>query len=195
MLESYYNYINGLIVKSKAGDSDSLYELSQFYKPLLTAAVKRCLLREPKLVKYKEDINGELYLILRELVYKYDSSLSYFSYYLTKRIDFAILNHLKKAFFKQSDQQSSYEEINFSDMPENWEPIADGDPFGRIELEEMMRETLNKLSDNHKVVIDLYFFKGCNQELAAKKIGITQASFSRRLNRALVSLKKILEND
>jgi DNA-directed RNA polymerase specialized sigma subunit len=40
----------------------------------------------------------------------------------------------------------------------------------------------------------LYFFEELSQEEAAQKIGITQASFSKRLDRALTTLRGIIED-
>ena len=53
---------------------------------------------------------------------------------------------------------------------------------------------LTKLNEKQQEAIQLYFFEELSQEDAAIKAGITQASFSKRLDRALKNLKDILHN-
>ena len=55
-------------------------------------------------------------------------------------------------------------------------------------------EALEKLNEKQKEAITFYFFEELTQEEAALKAGITQASFSKRLDRALKTLKGIIED-
>jgi RNA polymerase sigma factor (sigma-70 family) len=59
----------------------------------------------------------------------------------------------------------------------------------------IIRDAMFKLKDKQKEAIELYFFEEYTQEEAAHLLNITQASFSRRLERALESLKKLLEEE
>ena len=56
MLEDKYKYINSLVIKCKAGDNESIFELYEFYRPLMLSSISRCIAKEPKLSVYKEDI-------------------------------------------------------------------------------------------------------------------------------------------
>jgi RNA polymerase sigma factor (sigma-70 family) len=194
VLDSQYRYINDLVSQTKSGNMDALTELVGYYKPLINASVKRCIIREPKLIHYKEDIEQESYLIINELVHQYDETLSLFSYYLLTRLDYRILSRARK-LIGQNASGNGIDEIQFSNMPENWEPIHISDPFNRVGLQEALTNAIQKLSAAQQEAIELYFYQGLNQEDAAVALGINQASFSKRLNRALAQLKDMLPKD
>ena len=194
MLDAQYQYINELVVKTKEGDMDALNELAQYYKPLVLASIKRCIIREPRLIDYREDIEQETYLILNELVKQYDETISLFSYYLLTRIDYRILSRARRFIGKNTSGQG-IDETSFTNMPDGWEPVHVADPFNRVGLQEALVNAIEKLSAAQQEAVDLYFYQGLNQQEAAHALGINQASFSKRLNRALAQLKEILPSD
>jgi len=194
VLDAQYQYINELVVKTKSGDTQSLEELAQYYRPLILASIKRCVVREPRLQSYREDIEQEAYLILNELVQQYDETISLFSYYLLTRLDYRILSRARRFIGKNTSGQG-VEETLFSNMPDHWEPMYVADPFNRLGLQEALTTAIEQLSQPQQEAVDLYFYQGLNQQEAAKALGIGQASFSKRLARALEQLKRVLPND
>ena len=194
VLDEQYQYINELVAKTKEGDMDALAELVQYYRPLIFASIKRCLIREPQLIQYREDIEQESYLILNELTNQYDESISLFSYYLLTRLDYRILSRARK-FIGKNTSGIGIEETLFSNMPAHWEPLYISDPFNRVGLKEALVNAIEKLSPAQQEAVDLYFYQGLNQQEASVFLNITQASFSKRLQRALLQLKDILPND
>jgi RNA polymerase sigma factor (sigma-70 family) len=58
-----------------------------------------------------------------------------------------------------------------------------------------LHEAINKLNPSQKEAIELYFFQQKDQEEAASILNITQSAFSKRLQRAIASLKDILGKD
>ena len=182
MIDEHYIYINTLVDKIKAGENDSLYELFSFYKPLILSAIRRCCNKEKALYTHRDDLNNESLFVLKVLVEKYDKELSYFSYYLSTRIDHALLAHFKSVFL------SKFEERDIEDVHCSY------DPFDKILNEIMIGHALEKLNEKQREAVELYFFEELSQEEAARKIGITQASFSKRLDRALTTLKGIIED-
>lgn len=182
MIDEHYIYINKLVDKIKAGENKYIHELFSFYKPLILSAIRRCCNKEKDLYKHREDLNNESLFVLKILVEKYNKELSYFSYYLSTRIDHALLAHFKGFFLSKFETQ---EEI---DVP------CYVDPFDKILNEIMISNALEKLNEKQREAVQLYFFEEMSQEDAARKIGITQASFSKRLDRALTTLRGIIEN-
>ena len=69
------------------------------------------------------------------------------------------------------------------------------DPFNRIDDIIVIESALKQLNDKQREAIQLYFFENMEQNEAAKELNITQSSFSKRLQRALVNLKEILGDD
>ena len=182
MIDEHYVYINSLVDNIKDGQNKYLHELFAFYKPLILSAIRRCCNKEKALYSHKEDLINESLFVLKMLVEKYDKDLSYFSYYLSTRIDHALLAHFKSVFL------SKFEERDYEDVHSSY------DPFDKILNEIMIGNALEKLNEKQREAVELYFFEELSQEEAAQKIGITQASFSKRLDRALTTLRGIIED-
>jgi RNA polymerase sigma factor (sigma-70 family) len=183
MLEDRYAYINNLITKIKSGDSESLFELKEFYKPLILTSIRRCLSKDQRLAPYKEDIYSESIFVLEKLVHQYDPNLTYFSYFLSTRIDINIIRYSVDKFLDKAESCEDYDFENTSD------------PLSRIEDVITLHEAINKLVPNQKQAIRLYFFEQKDQEEASKILNISQSAFSKRLQRAISSLKDILGDD
>lgn len=192
VLDTHYQHINSLVAEAKSGNGDALAGLHTFYQPLIKASVKRCVSREPRLTHHREDLDGEIYGILSDLVRLYDPKLSYFSYYLSTRLDHAIMSRARKVFLRQNSAGHGIEEISFSDMSESWEPEGQSDPFGRMENDQAIHEALGHLKPGQRDAVQAYFFDDYTQAEAAGLLGITQASFCKRLQRALTRLKELL---
>lgn len=184
MLENKYHEINKLVRKYKDGEKDVIFDLYEFYRPLLSASVKRCLSKEPSLNSYKEDIVEDSFFVFEKLLEQYDQSLSYFSYFLSTRID---INLFRYATDKYKSNTSYLEETNSSEIFH--------DPFNKIDDMISIQSALSQLNQKQRQAIELYFFDNLDQQEAASFLNITQSSFSKRLQRALAKLKDILGND
>ena len=179
-----YEQINKLINDFKDGKYEAIFHLYQFYEPLLLASVKRCLIKDKNLIPYKEDIIEDCFLVFEKLVFQYDSSLTYFSYFLSTRIDINLFRYVT----------DKYKPLTFfDDTPGTSDSCYD--PFNKIDDVIVLHSAIDKLNKNQKEAVELYFFDNMDQEEAAKHLNITQSSFSKRLQRALVKLKEILGED
>ena len=94
MNEDIYSDINELVINCQNGDNSALFKLYEYYKPLILASVSRCISKEPKLRAYREDIFKECIFVLKKLVDQYDPNLTYFSYFLSTRIDINLFTFL-----------------------------------------------------------------------------------------------------
>lgn len=194
MRTRHYEYIDELVVRAKGGDDSALLSIIDFYNPLLRTSIKYCVSRYPIAGLYTEDIEADLYLIMRELVRQYDSELSFFSYFLSTRIDFVLQTHVRKNYLDSSMGGRRPKEVFIEDMPEDWEPFVDQDPVGKIIASADLSSALLRLEDKHRTAVQLYFFDGMNQQQAAEYLSITQSSFSKRLNKAIEQLR-VFMND
>lgn len=183
-MSNNYEQINELIFDFKNGNYAAIFHLYQFYEPLLLASVKRCLLKDKNLIPYKEDIIEDCFLVFEKLVNQYDSTLTYFSYFLSTRIDINLFRYVT----------DKYKPLTFlEDTPVT--PDTYYDPFNKIDDVIVLHSAIEKLNKNQREAVELYFFDNMDQEEAAKHLNITQSSFSKRLQRALVKLKEILGED
>lgn len=195
MLDKNYQYINNLVHRVKEDDADALEELNRFYQPLLAACVRRLLVREPRLKKHREDVEAEACMALHQLTQSYDPALSYFSYYLSTRIDHATLIRCRRYILALKSSGAGIEEISFSEMDADWEAQYNDDPFGHISLRQSINNAIEHLSARQRSAVELYFFRNLTQQEAAAELGITQASFCKRLQRALSRMKEILSEE
>lgn len=194
-MEAHYQYINDLVTKSQNGDTNALSDIAEFYSPLISASIQRCILREPRLLRFKEDVEAEVFLILKKLVENYDPNLSYFSYYISTRLDYAIINQCRQTILGLKSNSRFCEEVSFSDISEDLDIVNHDDPFGKIHIAQAIQGAIDKLNPRQKEAIEAYFFDNLTQQEAAKKLGITQASFCKRLQRGLNSMRELLSED
>lgn len=190
MKSSHYQYIDDLVARVQARDEEALSELIGFYRPMLRTAVKYCVNRYPALAPYEEDIWSDLFLIVRELVHKYDRQQSFFSWYLSTRLEFALQTHARQTYLDSGCGGRRVKEVSLDEMPSEWEPCVGEDPIGRMLDAADLSYAMSKLSDGQRAVINLYFFEGLTQTQAAEALKIKQPAFSKRLTKALATLRE-----
>jgi len=192
MSNNHFELINNLVEKAKNDDKKALEDLIDFYKPLLSAAVRKCIYTDANLSRYKEDLRSIANFEFIKLVQSYDISRSFFSYYISNRLYPSISKAAKTLVEKNENDQPI--EVLFCEMPVLWDPETT-DPFGKIELQIIMMQALNKLDPKLKEAITLTFYQQLSQEEACAQIGVTQSAFSKRLKKAISELKKIINNN
>jgi RNA polymerase sigma factor (sigma-70 family) len=190
-MSSHFDLINNLVKNSQEGCDKSTEELLEFYQPLIKASVRKCIYLEPNLLHHKEDVASLASLEFIKLIQNYDIDRSFFSYYISNRL-FQNLSRACKDLIPNT--KGNEVETLFSDMPMLWDPETT-DPFGTLELRLILLQAMNELKPNYKKCIEMTFFEHLNQEEASIKMNITQSAFSKRLNKAILSLKKILINN
>ena len=72
-----YTHIDSLVERVRENNSDALWELFDFYKPVINSCV-RIVHSRYKSVE-KDDLLSECIFILKDLCQKYDRDKSYFS--------------------------------------------------------------------------------------------------------------------
>jgi DNA-directed RNA polymerase specialized sigma subunit len=112
MQQDNFEIINSLVKNAKQGDKKSLFELYAYYKPLLLSSVKRCIQKNSKLASYREDIFKESLFVLEKLIDQYDPSLTYFSYFLSTRIDINLFRYINDKYQTFDQLQEEYHKEN-----------------------------------------------------------------------------------
>ena len=183
-----YEDIEKIIEQIKDNNLESLESLYEFYLPLIKNTVRKIIEINPKLTAYRDDLMSEPKLAILDLIKKYNPKLCYFSYFLSQHLFYVLLNRCKKNIYK-----INVKEIAFDDMPIGWEPLDNSDPFGKIEVKNVLNYAINQLSVKQKEAIYWYFFQNKTQEEASAILNISQTSFSKRIKRSLEKIKNILE--
>lgn len=184
MYEDKYVYINELVGKAKDDDKQALFELYDFYKPLILSSIKRCIYKEPKLNLYREDLLLDAIFVLQKIVQQYNPSLTYFSYFVSTRIDITLFRYL----------QNKYEIYEFIEEQKNYQEKQE-DPFNKINNIIVIQQALEKLPNQYKEVLEMYFFEDLDQNECALRLNISQSAFSKRLKKALSLMKTELGED
>lgn len=195
MLEQHYEYINNLVLRAKEEDTEALTELYNFYEPLISASITRCISYEPALRPSREDMEREAILVLSTLVQSFDPEMTWFSYFLQTHIDYALLSRARRLFLSYSTATKGIQEVYFDDLPKTFDLIEKHDPFNQIWQQRTITESLNCLNKKQREAIDLYFFQNMTQEAAAEALNISQGSFCKRLKRALAQLKSLIPEE
>ena len=196
MLESHYQYINTLVTKAQGDDGEALAELEHYYQPMIIASIKRCIQKEPALKNCREDLDREAFIVLHNLVKNYDSqALTWFSYYLSTHLDYALLSHAHKTLLSFTCASKGIRETTYSELPNDWDPQSPEDPFGKIWMTTVIGDAMSKLNGKQREAVDLYFFQDLTQEQAAVVLNINQASFCKRLQRAVSKLRSLIPKD
>ena len=111
----------------------------------------------------------------------------------TKQVDYAMQADRRKSTL-------SLEEIYASDSDSLGyeEMIADIDYKESREIEDskiILKEVLEKLPDEYKEIVDLYYYKDLNQREIGEKLGMTQMQVSRKLKKAFAIIYKMIADD
>lgn len=173
-----YAYIDSLVEKVKSEDSDSLFELFDYYKPLIGFAVNQMTKRYSNLDK--DDLTSDSIFILKDLCIKYDKDKCYFTYYLETRFRPYLLSKIKSQYISKLDIVS-LDEAEESLFVDDYF-VTDFDPI---------KQAFEKLSPEQRQVIDLFYFCNLTQQECADILDISQPAFYKKLKKVLNFLKKV----
>jgi RNA polymerase sigma factor (sigma-70 family) len=179
MLHNDYLEIDILVEKVKWHDTDALWVLYDYYKPIIFSYCKELSAKYSFICS--EDLQSECVFILKDLCEKYDKDKSYFSYYLTTRLKPYLVSKIKSSYLEKIPTVKLYEiealsyEIEFE-----------------FENYSQLNNALEKLSEQHRKVVDLFYFQNLTQSECALILGISQPAFNKKLKKILDILKKEL---
>jgi len=179
MLNNDYLEIDILVDKVKLNDSNALWALYDFYKPVVYSCCKELSKKYPSV--NGEDLKSDSIFILKDLCEKYDKNKSYFSYFLSTRLKPYLVAKIKSTYLdkipttKLSDAECYSYDIDFD-----------------IENYSELHTAIENLSEKNKKVIDLFYFQNLTQSECATILGISQPAFNKKLKKILELLKKEL---
>ena len=177
-----YNNINLLVDKVKKNDSDALWQLFDYYQPVINIYVNNTHSKYKNIEK--DDLKSECIFILKHLCEKYDKNKSYFSYYLNTRLQPYLISKVKSKYLEKIDIVS----LNNIDESELIDDYFNMD----LEKEEysILDNKINALPEIYKKAIDLFYFQELTQIQCSVILKISQPAFNKRLKKALKLLKE-----
>lgn len=181
MTQEEYKHIDDLVEQTRNGNSEAFEMLLDYYAPIIKSTVGTVANKYVSMLR--EDLFSECVLILHELCMKYDKDKSYFSYYLSNRLKPYLVSKVKSKYIDKIPTVS----LSVCDKLEIGEVInlSVGD-HAHLQME------IEKLPDNLRQAIFLFYFEDLTQKECADAIGISQPAFNKRLKKALGILKNTL---
>ena len=178
-----FSEIDALVECVKNNDNPALWKLFDYYEPIVNSTITN-VHKKYKTVP-KEDLYSECVFILKDLCFKYDKEKSYFSYYLSTRLQPYLISKVKSNYLNKIDMTS----LSTCDK----EDLINEIDFD-VNDSSYLTEEINKLPEKLQKAINLFYFEGLNQSECAIILKISQPAFSKQLKKALEILKKNISN-
>lgn len=177
-----FSEINLLVEKTQAGDNASFWKLFEFYQPIINSTVNR-IHKQYKTIPI-EDLYSECIFVLKGLCEKYNKEKSYFSYYINIRLQPYLIAKIKSTYL----ESLSIVSLSEVELKENFDEVScDLHNYSSVQDE------IDKLPDQLKKAIYLFYFEGLNQTQSADICGISQPAFNKQLKKAIKILKENLK--
>lgn len=186
MYQNDFANIDLLVEKVKNQDSQALWELFDYYKPIFQSSVNQ-VYKNYKTVE-KEDLMSECIFILKYLCEKYDKNKSYFSYYLSTRIQPYLISKVKSKYIEKIDIVS-LNHIDEIELADNYF-VLDFSDTNDVDI----NDKIQQLPEIYQKAIDLFYFQDLTQFECATILNISQPAFNKRLKKSLRLLKDLLQN-
>ena len=181
-----------LIKKIKDGSIDAFSELVQIYEKKAYNFAFRMLRDKEE----AEDATQEAFLRVFDKIDTFSGNSSFSTWFFT------VLNNVCLDILRKRARRVNTISINQTkDAEDEFElQIEDSSPGPYEELQkktamELLEESLELLSQEHKEVIILRDINGFEYEDIAKILGVSLGTVKSRISRARLSLRKILENN
>lgn len=180
--------MRNLVIKARGCEEARLKVLKSF-EPL----IKKCLKVYVRDYNYYEDAMQHGYMVILKCIRMYDENQgSYFEAYVKRSLMYAMMDYMGK---NKSDDLSLDENTEggapFVELLQGDEDI-EGDIVKREENEELKR-ALNKLSKEHRRLIEDVYFKGMSMVDVCKGRRCHYMSVVKMKDRALRNLRRELE--
>jgi RNA polymerase sigma-70 factor (ECF subfamily) len=177
--DNNFAHIDSLVEKIKNNDSESLFVLFDYYKPLIDFAVNQ-LVKKYKGIE-KDDLMSDSIFILKDLCLKYDKDKCYFTYFLETRFRPYLISKIKSNYLSKIDI------VSLNDIDESY--VMDDEFLSNYEP---IKEIIENLSPQQRKVIELFYFCNLTQAECAKILEISQPAFSKKLKNVIKIIKKSL---
>ncbi len=107
-----------------------------------------------------------------------------------KDVDFALQMDRRKDTISLEDAfRADKDSLNYEELlpGENYKDLVDIN-----DSKILLNEVINKLPDEQKTIIGLYYYKDMNQKEIAKELNLTQMQISRRMKKAFAAIYKMI---
>lgn len=174
---TYLNTVIGGCINNDIKYQSILYK--HFYKTVFNVAIKYY-----NNIQKAEDATQDIFL-------KVYNNLHKFTGIEPQQLN-AWLSRLAKNFIIDTERKRKINYTSYNDVIDNIEDTNDLDIVQRC-TDKKLFEAIDKLSDQYKIVINMFYFDNCTHEQISKKLGIEVGTSKSNLFRAKAKMKKYLE--
>ena len=189
---SNYNILTDaeIMLKIAGYDSKALELLYDRYAPQLYALIKRIIPNQ----ELAEEVLSEVFVIILKQIDQFDfKSNNVYTWLITLTRNKAI-DAMKRG---QGREKRKYtEEFEKEEILPKLSPEIKAIEFSNvIDMRKKIQEAFNSLTDAQKLVIDLAYYEGVDENIIAERLKIPVSSVKSKLRLANASLMKQIFND
>lgn len=174
--------IEALVSSVKSDDNKALWQIYDFYKPLI---LKTCsIVKDAFPTVDRDDLISESVFVVKSLCLSYDPEKGYFPAFMCSRFRAYLISKVKSTYLMK---ESTFSEITgiIDEMDSSHVVIDDW----HLDID----HALESLKENERQAIEMHYFGGLNYTECAKEIGISRPAFKKRLDIAIGKMQKIME--
>lgn len=180
LLSLLKNITDSELVKRIIGnDSKSFEELYNRYSSYLYGVIFRVV----KVEEIAEDVLQEAFVKIWRSMKSFDESKSKLSTWLLNICRNLAIDKIRSKEYKNYKQNQDID-ISVNIIEDNMNYQINPDTIG-------VKDMLGKLPDEHRKLIDLFYFEGLTQKDVAEKLGIPIGTVKTRMRAAVNNLRKI----
>jgi len=179
----------GLVAKIKVGDNKAFEELVQTYQKRIYMIAYGILKNESDAYDATQDVFLKVFKYIKN--FKENSSLYTWMYKITRNVSIDIYRKKRNLSSVEYGEQYKNESI-YTDSVHH-KVASPIEQVQKRELSVKMAKAMNKLSDDHKLMLQLREFEDMSYADIAEILDISKGTVMSRLHHARMNLKKYLK--
>lgn len=168
-------------------DQEALAAFFDLYFPRVHGYLRR-LLRDEHLA---EDLTQDVFLHVHRALPSYDPERPLRPWVFTIATN-KVRDYWRSRRHRQSQSEESVEEAGWADSLAEEGPLP-GDALESLEVDEALREAVERLPEGMRVTVLLRVFEGLTFEQIGETIGRNEVAARKRFSRALTELRRLMD--
>ncbi len=177
-----------LVARLVAGDESALGEITQRYGALVYGLARRVTLS----VALAEDVAQDVFVELWRRPDRFDPQRGSLRTFLALQAQRRAVDAVRTATRRSGREQRHHDLASPLEVARASD-IGPDDVAERRHLEEQVREAVNQLPSEQRIVIELAYYGGRSQREVASELGIPEGTAKSRMRLALSKLKPLLD--
>jgi len=196
-----------MIIACENSDENAWSELVERFTPTVRSAARSASSNEDAAEDLAQSIWAELFGLRNRKDGKSSSKLAYYSgrgslagWLRAVVAQLAVDTYRKQSRLVQTEEDSDLERLSREAIATDGQPVAASllqnpeqglsNRYAEIDLQGALRQTVNNLAPDDRLLVKLYYFDGLRLREAGAVLGVHEATASRRLTKVQTELRK-----